>query len=271
MAVSGGNKGTAFSKLLSISSSNATAGTTTNFVFNSGTSLQQILRLSITHVSFYNNIYNIHNDSRGDNTTYSYTYNGTPHTYTLTPGFYNINSIINLLNADLLATTTVAGLQFSFNAFSNLASFTVPVMGGAFQLNSGTNPNYGLMTTMGGGGLLTGVTYTTPSASVTLTATAFPLLSGPTQVYVRSNALSPANAIEVDGAFANTLVAIPVTAAPLTVNLFDCKVDNLCEIVYSVPRNFNSIDIQLTDRYGNILDLHGGSLNIELRVWYNVY
>lgn len=268
MSVSGGNKGTVYSKLVSISSSNLTSGTTTNFSYNTGATLQQILRVSVAHASFFNNFYNIHNDLTGDNTTYSYSYNATNYTYTLPQGFYNVNQILNLLNANLLANTGVAGLQWTFDSISNLVNFTVPIMGGTFQMNPGGNPNLGLVNTLG---LVAYTTFTAPASSTTLIATHFPFLSGPTQVYIRSNALAPSNSIEVDGAFSNTLVAIPVTAAPLNLNVFECKVDNFCEIVYGNPRNFSQIDIQLTDRFGNVLDLHGGSLNLELRVWYNVY
>jgi hypothetical protein len=267
----GGNKGAVFSKLVSISSSARSSGTTTNFIWNAGSNLQNVQRLSIPTCSFFNNFYNIYNDLTGFNNVYTYQYNANPIvTFTLTPGFYSISTLLNLMNADL--TANAAGLgAWSFNNITNLVSLTVQT-GNQITLNPGTNPPLGLMTSLGGLPFTTSPLVIAPIGTPTvLTGTTFPLLSSPTQVYLRSSTLSPGNSIDAEGRFSNTLLAIPVTAPPLNINLFECKVDSLCEIIYGRPRDLNRIDIQLTDRDGAILDLHGGTLNVELRVWFNVY
>src|SRR5579863_6600923 len=102
MSITGSSKGFASSKLVPIGSSNAISGTSTNFVYNAGINLQQVYRVSILNVSFYNNFYNIYNDTRGSNTSYSYTYNGSPYQFNLVPGFYSVTQILNLMNANLV-------------------------------------------------------------------------------------------------------------------------------------------------------------------------
>jgi len=267
MATWGSQKGMAYTKLVHVAADKDTKPSSTNFIFNGGTSLQQVLRVSINSVGFYNNIYNIYNDTRGANNTYTYQY-GFNRTFTLTPGFYNIGTILNLMNADLVAAGAGGDVSWTFNPITNYVSLNVVSAGSQLVLNvPGPNPPLGLMTTLGGGVFLETKNFNA-MPGVYQGAT-FPLLSGPTKLYLRSSALSPCNGIQNDGVFINTLLALPVTAAPNTYNLFDCKVDSLCEISYKIPRNLNFIDIQLTDRYGNIMDLHGGSLDIELRIWCN--
>jgi len=267
MATAGSQKGFAYTKLLSISSSNADSGTSTNFLYNAGSTFQQVSRVSIQSASFFNNIYNIYNDSRGQNNTYTYSYGGTPYTFTMTPGFYNIGTIINLMNADL-TNNTGGVIQWQFSSVDNYVRLNITNAVNTFILNSASSPPLGLMTTLGGGIFL--VTKNYAGFSGLLQPDTIPKLSGPTVLYIRSAALSPSNGVETGGVFTNTFLAIPVTAPPLTLNLFDCKQDILCEVSYKIPRNLNFIDIQLTDRDGNIMDLHGGSVNLELRVWFNV-
>lgn len=274
MSTTGGNKGTNYSKLIPVSSTSRIPGSnysTSNFIVNAGQNLQNIYRVSISTVSFFNNMYNIVNDGTGNNTTLTYTYLANPpHTFTLPPGFYSISQIIGLLNADL-NTNTAGSASFSFNSTTNLVSFTV-LAGEEVTLNTGPNPNNQLMVTLGGGPLaLIPSIVVAGGSNTTITATTFPLLSGPTQVYIRSAALAPANSVDSQGRFTNTLLALNVTAPFLQLNQFECKVDILCELTYPSPRDLSNIDIQLTDRDGNIIDLHGGTLNIELKVWLNRY
>lgn len=271
MSTTGGNKGANYAKLISIASSRRIPGSaysTSNFLFNAGQNLQNIQRVSIPSVAFFNNIYNITNDPTGNNTTYSYSYNGNPpHTFSLTPGYYNISLLLNLLNQDIVNTYgTVA--SWSIDPITNLVSLTVGA-GELITLNTGTSPNLQLMTTLGGGSFV--VTPKAIAGPGLATGITFPLLSSPIQVYIRSTALAPANAIEDSGRFCNTLLALNVTAPYLGLNQFECKVDSLCELIYTRPRDIGTIDIQLTDRDGNIIDLHGGSLDVEIKVWFNRY
>lgn len=275
MSLSGSQKGYPFSKLVSVSSSNAVSGSTSDFIYTAGTTLQQINRVSIASVSFYNNIYNIYNDTRGSNNSYTYAYGAVPvtYTYTVPPGFYNVGTLLNLLNTNL--TTNLGGaniVTWTLDSVTNRVNLIMTTPTAAtFQLNPTPTSPTGLLTALGGGPFLQSTVFDLTASPQSILGDTFPLLSGPTQVYLRSSTLSPANSIEAGGLFANTLLAIPITAPYLALNVFECKVDNLCEISYKLPRNLSSIDIQLTDRYGNILDLHGGTLNIELRVWYNVF
>lgn len=270
MATTGGNKGANFSKLVSVSSSRRIQGTTSDFIFNAGQNLQNVQRVSIPTVSFFNNIYNITNDSTGVNNSYTYSYLGNPpHTFTLTPGFYSLSQILALMNADISNTYGPTNV-WTYDPITNLVSFNV-IGGSLFVLNSGTNPSLGLMTSLGGGPFVAINQSYGGVSTIQITGTTFPLLSSPTQVYLRSSTLAPSNSVEDQGRFTNTLLALAVNAPYLNLNLFECKVDSLCEILYSRPRDINNIDIKLTDRDGNVIDLHGGTLNVELRVWFNSY
>jgi len=51
------------------------------------------------------------------------------------------------------------------------------------------------------------------------------------------------------------------------VNVFECKVDALCMIEYQTKRNLSVLDFQLVDDKGNIIELNGTTVKIELRMW----
>lgn len=275
MSITGSTKGTVSQKLVSLSgvpSQIVSGGTGTNFTIDLGTNLQLIKGISWVTVTFPNNVYNIYNDNRGQNNVYSYRYNSNPvQTFTVTPGFYNIGSLLNVLNQDLSNTTAGAGF-WSFNPNTGLATLNVQ-SGSAITLNpTGGTTNTGLMTTLGGGSLLTSNLIVNNPGLVNVTGTTFPQLTGLTHAHVLSSVLAPANMVEgPGGVITNTGLCVPVTVPFGSLNTFECKQDDLCEINYSRARDCSKIDIKLTDRRGNILDLHGGHVHVVLRVWFNTF
>jgi len=268
MSIVGGNKGCAVSKLACVNSDGGLpGGTTTNFIFDFGANLQLGCRVSIATVVFPNLIYNI----RATNNNYTYQYDGNPsHTFTVTPGQYNIGTLLAALNADLTTTTAGAGL-WSYDTVTNTVAFTV-IGAHTITLNyTGANPNPSieLMTLLGGGSLSVLNSSASSTGPVSLSGSYAPQLGGPQMVYLRSTAIAPTNSIEANGRYSNTLIGIPVTAPYLSLNVFECKQDILCELQYARPRDLSTIDFQLTDDIGNVYDLRGGIVDIQLKIWFN--
>jgi hypothetical protein len=118
---------------------------------------------------------------------------------------------------------------------------------------------------------LLGFTVMPSSVTTSLVAPDLPSLAGLKEVYLQSNELAPGNMYDVGGLQRNTLICIPITAPFGVSNVFECKVDALCEITYMSPRSAQRCDFYLTDKAGNIINLHGGNLVINLKVWFNRY
>lgn len=279
MSVTGASKGANFQKIISISGSSdqiLAGGTGTNFTVDLGSNLQLVRAVSFNTVTFPNTVYNIYNDNRGQNNTYNYNFNATTYTFTAAPGFYNLGSLLSLMNADL-TTHTGGYAQWSYNVITNTVSITATDDGihNGIVLNYTLVPPLGLMNLLGGGPLAAVPASLIPGLSsglsTTLTGDNFPNLMGLDHAYLISEAVGPSNMIEAKGRFSNGALCIPITAAFGSMNMMECKVDDLCEITYGRPRDFSRIDFRLTDKSGNTLDLHGGHVHIVMKVWFNVF
>ncbi len=279
MSGKGYTKGATFSKLLQIASSKRQSGTSSNFIFNVGTNLQQITRLSVNSVVFNNNFYNVYyNNSLDNNNTFLVTSNNGFQTVTITPGYYSLSQLLAAI-ATFWTTNGMTAIfgtfAYAYDSITNRVALTVTIVGTdpvVFTVSG--NNNDSLLYYLGfdvfrEDDVVAYIEFT--NTTPTLVATHVPLLSGPSMVYIRSSTLAPSNAFDEKGRISNTLVSIPNTAPHNALTVMECKVDTLCEVLYGRPRELSLIDIQLTDRDGKILDLQGGSLNIELRVWYNNY
>lgn len=291
MAGRGSNKGAQFTKLLRINSSNRvnpTTTTDTNFDIDLGPNLQLAKQISILAVEFPNNFYNVFFTTTKFNNYIKVTINdATPpgtHDYLISvpPGFYSVYTLYAAVSAAVSAATAAATtVAFSFNATTNLVTATwTPAVGTTSIVTS--NFSAVNVATVGSGrqdyntfGLLGFINQTWTAASSTpwsSTATLFPSLGSTEKVYITSSALSPMNSFDEKGQTANVLVGIQNTAPFGGISTFECQQDILCEVNYGKnPRALNRIDIQLVDHDGDILDLHGGQLNLDLRVWLNMF
>jgi len=185
--------------------------------------------------------------------------------FTLPSGFYSNTvlaaAIVAGINATAQMTAIPATLAIDTTAIDGKWVFTMT--GATFVLETAAqgstiSPLIGIYAPSG-----------TPAA--TQDADSLPNLAGLTQVYLRSSALAPANmyrsgnnlisdtfAVIPVGSPYGALVQYPSVSLPLELN----------QVLYDAPKDISSIDLRLTDRSGNILDLQNHPLKLTLQIWY---
>lgn len=264
----------------------------TNFVVDVGQTIQRVERMSITSVTFPNVFYNI----IGYDTSYSYTaenviyanMGGNILTTTIPAGYYSVGTLMNQISAQLNpliqaleATDTIA---FTFDPITNKVSGTFTSAGSYNQLtfllptstqlataglpsamNMTSNPMTKLGFVFSGSG---GISLVFPT-TVAKVATNLPSLLGLTKCYIRSQKLAASNSVDEKGTISSIMLPVVISAPFGGLNVFECKVDHLCEIIFSKPVDFNQLDIQLVDRSGNEVNLNGANLQIEFKIWFN--
>lgn len=276
MATSGDEKGYIYSKLVRINSGSAFTKdiggySDTNFIINLGQSVQNIWRVSILNVIFTNSAYNIRQKSTASpNATFSWSTANSGGTVTITvpEGFYNnsqlISAVVTAVNTVLTSFGQGQSISITQNSISQTNILTY------FAGTSGA-PSFTLLPNQNGSDstwLNLGFTVISNNvATGTLIAPNVPNLVGLRQVFLQSAALAPGNQIDEKGIWQNVLINIPVTAPFGSVNVFECKVDALCMIEYQTKRNLSVLDFQLVDDKGNIIELNGTTVKIELRMW----
>jgi hypothetical protein len=267
--MSGKETGYVHSKLVIVRGDQGTGDSTTDFRFSLGQFAQRVTRVSIPHVEFRNNAYNINSSGGGANNTWSISSGLTTYNFSVAAGWYTTSSLMSAVQDAI--NTTLAGLGDGQSVSLSQDATTYLV---SLSYTSGTGPATITIEDRdersGVWGLL-GFVPPSDVGSTALVATYFPSLGGLTEAYLRSTALAPSNMLDTGGNLRNTLLTIPITAEFGKLNVFECKVDSLCEISYMTARNLQEIDIQLTDYYGNVIDLHGANLSITLKIWFNKY
>jgi hypothetical protein len=270
--MSGKEIGYTFAKLVTVSGDNGTGDSKskTDFRVNLGPNMQKISRLSILSVTFPNNAYNVNDSGGGANNGFAIESDSTVHEIFLNPGFYTtatlMSAVENAVNSYLNDTYGDGrSISLAQDTLSQLVTITYTPGGGPATIDIlDTETNSGIWELLG---------FTTLPLTVTDTQTApdLPSLGGLKEVFLQSNELAPGNMYDRDGTQKNTLIAIPITAPFGVSNVWECKQDILCEISYLSPRSAQQCDFYLTDKFGNIINLHGGNLVINLKVWFNRY
>lgn len=270
--MSGRESGFNYAKLVTIRGDQRQGGNSnTDFTMNFGQFNQKIGRVSIASVTFQNNAYNVNSEGGGKNNTFSLRIDDLQMDFELEGGWYTTTTLISVVQDAINDALTDLGegqsISFSQDTTTQLVSISYdPGTSGQLTIIlEDTNDESGVWELLG---FVPPVVVSSPTPRV---ATYFPSLGGLSNVYLRSNALAPSNMVESEGKLSNVLLVIPVTAAFGFENVFECKVDKLCEISYFTPRNCQTLDFQLTDRVGNILNLHGGNVTLNLKFWYPTY
>lgn len=278
----GYDQGALYSKLLRINSAKAyTNGkdgfSLTNCIVDLGQNCQRVKRVSFTSIVFSNTAYNILDSTYPDPNNEFRLLTGTgTYSFSVPKGFYNSSQLLAAMQSTIATALTTAGFgetfTFTQDPINNLVTFTYNkgTFGGnaTAQLLANTNNVASTWTFLG---YKVPIGQTSLGASVTITASGVPSLSGIRQAYLRSSTLSPANQFDEKGKLSDISVVIPITAPYGFVNVWECKVDKLCEIIYSTPRNFQQIDFALVDEDGSVIDLNGGNIKIELKIYFDKY
>jgi hypothetical protein len=275
MSSSGDEKGYVYSKLVRINSGAAVtkgqaAYSDTNFIINLGTSMQNIWRVSFLNVVFTNAAYNIRSGKlNSPNNRFTFSTDLGVYNTTVPDGFYNSTQLMAAMTTAINAVFALVGLgqTISFTQIDTNQKIYLTYNKGIsvannFTILTNTDKTDSTWLNLGFSFGTSTTTHLTP-----LVAENVPNLTGIRQVYLQSSALAPGNQIDEKGIWQNVGLAIPVTASFGAVNVFECKVDQLCQITFQTKRNLSVIDFQLVDDKGNLLDLNGTTMKIELRVW----
>lgn len=274
--MSGREEGYVFSKLVRSASAVAqTAGkpgySLTNWVSDLGTTCQQVSRVSFVSCVFTNTAYNVNGSSSTDpNNLASYNVAGLlQSTVSVTEGFYNVTQLMSAIVAAINPELAIYGfgesIALSQDPISQkvLLTYTPGTSGHAyFKITANTSsPSTGSLWTLLG--------FTLNQQGIAILAPSLPRLTGLRQVYLVSRALAPTNQIDEKGDFQNVCINIPVTAPFGSVNVWECRVDSLCQVSYKTSRNLQQVDFQLQDEDGSIVNLNGSSVKVEFKVWFN--
>lgn len=291
MSGRGGNKGYAFTKQLRINSSDRVDvdnTTDSDFAVDLGTNLSQVKKLSISAVQFNNVFYNIFNTSVKYNNYWGMDVTGSVeagrHTPSIPPGYYSVatlesaiqttfdtifgvgNVVIQWAQSPTTNLITIVGISSSLSGMTKI-TFSALTKEESAQVAPGAKQDFNVFGILG---------FPSPTAvaigASNVTATYFPSLNNPSVAYIVSSALAPMNSFDEGGKVSNILIPIQINVPFGNLVVFECRQDILCEIDYGkYPRALNRVDIQLVDHNLDVLDLHGTELNLDLRVWLNLF
>lgn len=280
----GTTEGTLYSKLLRINSSKAfTNGrvgySPSNCIVDLGQNCQKVRRVSFISVVFSNTAYNILNGNYSDQ---SNVFRWRSHGYDtgrngfLLKGFYNTTQLMAAIQTEMNRVFTINGhgetATLTQDPISNLVTITYDSGSVALQFGLLDNlPTDGFSVWKILGFTVPVYTESKSVGTATFTAPNVPNLAGLKQAYLRSSTLSPGNEFDEKGKLSDVCINIPVTAPFGSLNVWECKVDKLCEIIYSTPRNFQQIDFALVDEDGSVIELNGSTVRIELKIFFDKY
>lgn len=275
MATSGDEKGYVYSKLVRINSGSAsskgdTGYSDTNFIVNLGSQMQNIWRVSVISVVFTNSAYNIRdNPTASPNALLRWSTAVSPGFTSIPPGFYSTAQLMSYIQNVINTFFGTFGLGQTITLSQDPISQKVLL---SYNQGTSTAPSFSIVANANGAdspwqNLGFSFETTTVASLGVMVAENVPNLVGLRQVFLRSATLAPGNQIDEKGSWQNVLVAIPVTAAFGQVNVFECKIDQLCQITYQSKRNLSFMDFQLVDDKNNIVDLNGTTVKVELKVW----
>lgn len=250
----------AFSRILQISADDrlSASETSSNFTVDIGqaSNINRILRCVLVSCIMPNLAYNIRADI---NDIFSFRENGQAITNIQIPeGFWNASSLCTYLQTEIgnaLTVGTVAVLQDPHNLkISFVFTGITAIIYGLPESTSASN----IGITLGSSGQYV----------ASFTCEQAPQLQGLTEFFIQSSALAPGNLIEQKSIIRNVFNAIPMTAPFGGINIFQCNDGELCSINYPTPRDLRFIDIGITDRRGNYLDLQGHNVKLVFKVYY---
>jgi hypothetical protein len=279
MTSRGRELGFEYSSLVVASGSDGLPGSNslTDFKINLGPTLQKICRISICSATFPNQAYNINATGGGANNMFAIGFTTTSNVadFEVLPGFYTTTSLMAAVQTAVQAYLATFGLGETFTLAQDpisqkvVATFTEGAEAGNMILEDATDIN-GVVSTGIWEQLGFAPSVTLPTG-VPVFATNLPSLGGLKEAILQSNVISPGNLIDVNGTQVNGLLCIPINVVFGVSQVFECKVDSLCEISYNPPRQMQEVDFKLTDKRGNAVNLNGGNLTINLKVWFNKF
>lgn len=256
-----------FSRTLRISNIHSVnpQDTMTDFTVNLNrmTETNNIVRCVCKYVEFPNNSYNIFDSGPFKNDEFIYEVNTVQYTATLPEaGFYTTNEILTILQPQIETTMKAidAGtvLEIKLGLYSKKIEYThnsltavLVLPSGPLNVFLGNNVNSGDITNAG--------KYVSDQT---------PNLYGLATVFIHSTTIAEGNLVDGDVENHDILAEVPVTAVYGQKNFYRANDDEIESINYSSVRNYDSIKIQLKDIDQNTIELNGGTVILDLKLYY---
>ena len=231
-----------------------------NFMNDDATSA--ISRIVVKSVDFPNVFYNICNN-RGPNNTgnkkISYRLNNSSYeSFTISPGQYCLTDLIDMLELGL----SDIGLTIIVDKHTKKLVFSTSIPISMLNFKDGN-----LMAD------ILGIHTSDETPSTNHTSVGFPNLSGVQEVYIVSQRVSDgSNMLAPNGYHLPILAHVPITVDFGETQHYTSPHPELDDVVFPSARMGNTlreVDIKLTDKYGNILDLGGLHTTITLKIYHN--
>lgn len=249
--------------LLRISSyeANPTKESNSNFSVNfmNDDATSAISRVVVKSVDFPNVFYNICNNrgpNGAGNNMFSYNRDGVKRHFTISPGQYCLADLITTLELGL----SDIGLTITVDKHTKKLVFS-------------TETPISMLSVKDGNIMANVLGIHTSDETTHYTATSFPNLSGVQEVYVVSQRVSDgSNLLAPNGRHLPILVHVPITVDFGETQHYTSPHPELDDVEFPSARMGNSlreVDIKLTDKYGNVLDLGGLHTTIILKVYHN--
>ena len=252
------------SALFQIEADQRSSGTESDFIFDLGMSqkIQQAKKIVLKSVIFPNVFYNI----TTSNNTLQVKYLADPYVnVSVEPGYYTASEL-----GDALASAIVTALgppltmTITPDQIKGKLVFEVTNVGGAITINS----TDALSTLVPNLGLDPATLLIVDQVVGPETAPFIAQLAGLTSINIHSRTLSGNNYLEENNRIAPVLMNVPITVPFLGVNVYESQDDELNSIVYDRSRSIQAIDIRITDRQSNTLDLQKHNIKILCKVYY---
>ena len=230
--------------------------------YNNAPCMGNINRLAIKNIIVPNVFYNINNTGYNRFNTGNHELfiknitTNTPFSIAITPGNYTISQLITVINTQL--SLSGAGLSVTEDPVTKKLVFTSS--GGLFAYSKDGMGGYL--------GMINPPPFTGPGTLI-YTLEGFPNLSGVKEIYISSARMSDGSHLVIPfGSTLPVIAAVPISVGFGEFQTYIAPNIELDEIIfpsYSAGSNLRTIDIQVRDTFGNILDTGGLSTTITFK------
>ncbi len=279
--MSGKEKGDLYARGLTVSGDHgvfpyAPGASKTNFTIDLGTNVQKINQISFVSIAFRNNAYNIISSGPSQNNLFGFTINGDGEYSGVNQGWWTTTQLMQDIQAQIQYQLDAAGFGQTITITQDSKTQLVSIV---YDEGTSGNPTMliGKRALSDGPGAWDLLGFDVSTGDITIqsgvatVATNLPSLGGLSTVFLKSDALAPGMMFDVHGEQKNYCLAIPITAQFGYMNTFECKDDVLCTIQYPTARNLQRVDFALVDKDGNLVDMHGANLIINMKIWFQRY
>jgi hypothetical protein len=231
---------------------NPNTDTGSNFTYSFNKDIIRIIELRIDFIQIQYTFYSINPLNN------VLSFNGGAITATIPPGNYSVVSLATTLQTVI---NTAFGDTSTLVTFSNSTFLLTITRGTNFNVDSFKDQSISTAAPILGYGIST-------TSGLTATGNYALNISGPNYLILNSIYLSNLinnKMIAFDGNYNNAIAAIAVNTTPG--NIILVKAQDYVPIIYSIKHNIYAndvIDFTLTDEFGNIIDLKGSPVTMQL-------